>query len=265
MWALKLKITWLLFVMSISTMLSYFTQLVRFMEMSYPIAYVRINVEKPPGRNGQPSPSLSWSTRLKIAKGTARGLAYLHECSPRKFVHGDIKPSNILLDNDFQPYISDFGLSRLISITGSSPSSSSSGGGFIGGALPYTKPVQSERVNNYRAPEARNPNNRPTQKWDTYSFGVVLLELLTGKSPDLSPPTTSTSTEITMDLVKWVKKGFEDENPLSDMVDPMLLQEVHAKKEVLAVFHVALACTAGDPEVRPRMKTVSENLERLGS
>lgn len=217
------------------------------------------------GRNGQPSPSLSWSTRLKIAKGTARGLAYLHECSPRKFVHGDIKPSNILLDNDFQPYISDFGLSRLISITGSSPSSSSSGGGFIGGALPYTKPVQSERVNNYRAPEARNPNNRPTQKWDTYSFGVVLLELLTGKSPDLSPPTTSTSTEITMDLVKWVKKGFEDENPLSDMVDPMLLQEVHAKKEVLAVFHVALACTAGDPEVRPRMKTVSENLERLGS
>ncbi|KAF8377989.1 hypothetical protein HHK36_029446 [Tetracentron sinense] len=213
------------------------------------------------GRSGQPSASLSWSTRLKIAKGTASGLAYLHECSPRKFVHGDIKPSNILLDANFHPYISDFGLSRLISITGNDPTSS---GGFMGGALPNIKPVQPERANNYRAPEALVPASRPTQKWDAYSFGVVLLELLTGKSPELSSPTTSTSTTAP-DLVRWVRKGFEEENPLSEMVDPMLLQEVHAKKEVLAVFHVALACTEGDPEVRPRMKTVSENLDRIGS
>ncbi|XP_015894403.3 receptor protein kinase-like protein ZAR1 [Ziziphus jujuba] len=211
------------------------------------------------GRSGQPSTSLSWSTRLRIAKGTARGLAYLHECSPRKFVHGDIKPSNILLDNEFQPLISDFGLNRLINITGNNPSS----GGFIGGALPYLKSVQTEKTNNYRAPEARVPGNRPTQKWDVYSFGVVLLELLTGKSPELSP-TTSTSIEIP-DLVRWVRKGFEEENPLSDMVDHVLLEEVHAKKEVIAVFHVALACTEADPEVRPRMKTVSENLERIGT
>lgn len=213
------------------------------------------------GRSGQPSTSLSWSTRLKIAKGAARGLAYLHECSPRKFVHGDIKPSNILIDNEFQSHISDFGLNRLISISGDNPSSSS--GGFMGGALPYFKSVPTERSNNYKAPEARVPGNRPTQKWDVYSFGVVLLELLTGKSPELSP-NTSTSLEIP-DLVRWVRKGFEDEKPLSDMVDPMLLQEVHAKKEVLAVFHVALACTEADPEVRPRMKTVSENLERIGT
>ncbi|KAJ6719285.1 LEUCINE-RICH REPEAT RECEPTOR-LIKE PROTEIN KINASE PXC1 [Salix purpurea] len=211
------------------------------------------------GKNGQPSTSLSWSTRLRIAKGTARGLAYLHECSPRKFVHGDVKPSNILLDNEFQPYISDFGLNRLINITGNNPSSS---GGFMGGALPYLKSTQTERTNNYRAPEARVSGNRPTQKWDVYSLGIVLLELLTGKSPELSP-TTSTSVEIT-DLVRWVRKGFEEEKPLSDMVDPMLLQEVHAKKEVIAVFHVALACTEADSEVRPRMKIVSENLERIG-
>ncbi|MBA0682463.1 hypothetical protein Goari_024182, partial [Gossypium aridum] len=211
------------------------------------------------GRNGQPSTSLSWSVRLKIVKGAARGLAYLHECSPRKFVHGDVKPSNILLDNEFQSYISDFGLNRLINITGNNPDSSS--GGFIGG-LPY-KSIQTERTNSYRAPEARVPGNRATQKWDVYSFGVVLLELLTGKSPELSP-TTSTSMEI-LDLVRWVRKGFEEEKPLSDIVDPMLLQEVHAKKEVLAVFQVALACTEEDPEIRPRMKTVSDNLERIGS
>ncbi|XP_061361191.1 receptor protein kinase-like protein ZAR1 [Gastrolobium bilobum] len=211
------------------------------------------------GRSGQPFQNLSWSTRLRIAKGTARGLGYLHECSPRKFVHGDIKPSNILLDNDFQPYISDFGLNRLISITGNNPST----GGLMGGALPYMKSSQRERTNNYKAPEASVPGCRPTQKWDVYSFGVVLLELLTGKSPD-SSPTTSTSMEVP-DLVRWVRKGFEQESPLSEMVDPSLLQEVRVKKEVLAVFHVALACTEGDPEIRPKMKTVSENLERIGT
>lgn len=134
----------------------------------------------------------------------------------------------------------------------------------MGGALPYIKPTNQEKTNNYRAPEARIPGGRPTQKWDVYSYGVVLLELLTGKSPEHSSPTTSTSTEI-HDLVKWVKKGFEEESPLSEMVDPMLLQEVHAKKEVLAAFHVALSCTEGDLEIRPRMKNVSENLDKIGS
>lgn len=199
-------------------------------------------------------------------KGAARGLAYLHECSPRKFVHGDIKPSNILIDNEFHPYISDFGVNRLISITGTGTdaASSSSSGGFMGGALPYMKPVQTEKTNNYRAPEARITNTRPNQKSDVYSFGVVLLEILTGKSPELSPTTSTSSIEVP-DLVRWVRKGFEEEKPLSDMVDPVLLQEVHAKKEVLAIFHVALACTESDPEVRPRMKNVSENLERIGN
>lgn len=112
------------------------------------------------GKNGQASSILSWATRLRVAKGTARGLAYLHECSPRKFVHGDIKPSNILLDNDFHPHISDFGLNRLISITGNNPSSS---GGLIGGAFSYLKSVQTDRTNNYCAPEARAPGGRPTQ------------------------------------------------------------------------------------------------------
>lgn len=134
----------------------------------------------------------------------------------------------------------------------------------MGGALPYLKPSQQEKINGYRSPEARIPGGRPTQKWDVYSFGVVLLELLTGKSPEVSSPTSSTSAEI-LDLVRWVRKGFDEESPLSDMVDPILLQEVHAKKEVLAAFHIALSCTEGDPEIRPRMKTVSENLDKVGT
>ncbi|XP_047324295.1 receptor protein kinase-like protein ZAR1 [Impatiens glandulifera] len=190
----------------------------------------------------QPPFSLSWSSRLGIAKGTARGLTYLHEYSPRKFVHGDIKPSNILLDNEFHPYISDFGLGSLINITGA-------------GA------AQQDRWNPYQAPEARvGTGKQATQKWDVYSFGVMLLELLTGKSPESS----STSTEV-QDLIRWVRRGFEGENLLSEMVDPFLLTEVDAKKEILSVFHIALECVEIDPEIRPRMKTVSENLGRAGT
>jgi serine/threonine protein kinase len=154
----------------------------------------------------------------------------------------------------------------------------------MGGALPYYVMKSSHKENrtnnrlsldngrgsnNYKAPEARVPGCRPTQKWDVYSLGVVLLELLTGKSTESSPTSASSSASSSAsvevsDLVRWVRNGFDQESPLSEMVDPSLLQEVRAKKEVLAVFHVGLACTEGDPEVRPRMKTVSENLEKIG-
>ncbi|GAB2280611.1 hypothetical protein Dimus_015240 [Dionaea muscipula] len=227
---------------------------------------------------GQARGPLPWATRLKIAKGTARGLAYLHECSPRKFVHGNIKPSNILLDEEYQPHISDFGVIRLIDIAGNNPSSSSSilSGGFMGGEAapapapaPALPPHMKNRSNMYRAPEARLHGSRPTpstptQKWDVYSFGVVLLELLTGKCAEPSSSSSFPTAEI-YDLVGWVRKGFEEQIPLSEIVDTFLLKEVHAKKEVLAVFHVALACTETDPEIRPKMKTASHILDRIGT
>ncbi|XP_008783789.1 receptor protein kinase-like protein ZAR1 [Phoenix dactylifera] len=220
------------------------------------------------GRSGQPT--LSWSIRLRIAKGAARGLSYLHEYSPRKFVHGDVKPSNILLDGDYNPYVSDFGLIRLINIASSDPSSSTGGGGggggFMGGALPAIKPTPPDKPNNYRAPEARASGSRPNQKWDVFSFGVVLLELVTGKPPEFSSPSSSSMPlEHVPELVRWVRKGFDDAKPLQDLVDPVLLREVHAKKEVISMFHIALACTEADPEQRPRMKVVSENLDKIGT
>ncbi|WOL04143.1 hypothetical protein Cni_G12864 [Canna indica] len=222
------------------------------------------------GRSGQPS--LTWSVRLRIARGVARGLAHLHDCSPRKFVHGDLKPSNILLDADFNPHISDFGLLRLLSLTSTSTSaaanasSTSTGLGLLGAALPSSaKSSHIDLPNPYRAPEIRAAvATRPAQKSDVYSFGVVLLEMLTGKPPEMSSPSPSTSSgEQVVGLVKWVAKGFDEARPLTEMVDPVLLHEVHAKKEVVAAFYVALACTDTDPEARPRMKTVSENLDRI--
>ncbi|XP_062201733.1 receptor protein kinase-like protein ZAR1 [Phragmites australis] len=244
------------------------------------------------GRQGQPV--LSWSARMKIAKGTARGLAYLHECSPRRFVHGEVKPSNILLDADFTPRVADFGLARLLAVAGCAPDgppSSGGGGGLLGGAIPYTKPASaSDRGGGgYHAPEARAPGARSTQKWDVFSFGVVLLEMLTGRGPnDHASPSTSasfsapvsgsTATDrsgsgehgVVPEVVRWVRRGFEeDARPVAEMVDPALLRGHGApalpKKEVLAAFHVALACTEVDPELRPRMKAVADSLDKIGS
>ncbi|KAL8531744.1 hypothetical protein ACS0TY_008373 [Phlomoides rotata] len=123
---------------------------------------------------------LSWPTRLKIMKGLAKGLVYLHEYSPKKYVHGDLNPSNVLLGHDMEPKISDFGLGHLANIAGDSANravmekrhhrqqSSSS-----------LEVVQTIGCSNYQAPEALKAMKPPSQKWDVYSYGIILLEMVT--------------------------------------------------------------------------------------
>ncbi|KAF3773870.1 putative inactive leucine-rich repeat receptor-like protein kinase [Nymphaea thermarum] len=197
-------------------------------------------------------PELSWERRLGIAKGLARGLTYLHDCGPKRYVHGNIKSTNVLLDGQLDAKISDFGLRRLVA---GGPQQQHTKG-FDAPPPPIPGPSSAA----YAAPEARIVGSRPTQKWDVYSFGIVLLELLTGLSPESRPRQCGA-----MELERWVRRAFEEERPMPEIVDPKLLQEVHAKREVLAVFHLALACTAEDPEVRPRMRLASETLDRVGS
>ncbi|XP_012833301.1 PREDICTED: probable inactive leucine-rich repeat receptor-like protein kinase At1g66830 [Erythranthe guttata] len=137
---------------------------------------------------------LSWSARLKIMKGVAKGLVYLHEYSPKKYVHGDLKPSNILLGHDMEPKISNFGLGRLANIAGGSPTMQSnrmvitekpqqqiSSSASASEAATFASSYSSY----YQAPEALKVV-KPSQKWDIYSYGVILLEMITGRSPWLS-------------------------------------------------------------------------------
>ncbi|KAK7259464.1 hypothetical protein RIF29_25072 [Crotalaria pallida] len=202
-------------------------------------------------------PTLSWAVRLKIAQEAARGLMYIHEFSGRKYVHGNLKSTKILLDDDLRPYISGFGLTRLClgstKCTTLAPKRQNSNQSSVSSAL-GSKVTSS---NYYLAPEVRLASGKFTQKCDVYSFGIVLLELLTGKQPNFGPENDDKVLE------SFVRKAFKDELPLSEIIDPALLPEVYAKKQVVATFHVALNCTELDPELRPRMRTVSESLDRI--
>ncbi|KAL2225912.1 UNVERIFIED_CONTAM: Receptor protein kinase-like protein ZAR1 [Sesamum indicum] len=208
------------------------------------------------GGPGNTLPPLSWAVRLRIVRETARALTHIHECSPRRYIHGNIKSSKILLDDELKPFISGFGLCRLATaISKSANAASRNKQNLKNQEIPKTS-VSSSIM--YVAPEVRPLGARLTQKCDVYSFGILILEILTGRDPDLGSDQNDGE-----GLEGLVRKVFREERPLSEIIDPTLLHEIHAKKQVVAMFHIALNCTELDPELRPKMRTVSDNLDSV--
>ncbi|KAL8258183.1 hypothetical protein R6Q59_030224 [Mikania micrantha] len=200
---------------------------------------------------------LSWRARLKVIRGTAKGLAYLHECSPKKYVHGDLKPSNILLGLNMEPQISDFGLSRLATIAGGSTPTLQSNRGVSETTTATSASASNAPASYYQAPEAFKVV-KPSQKWDVYSFGVVLLEMITGKTPVVQVGLEE------MDLVRWIQLCIDEKKPLLDVLDPELADDVDKEEEMIAVLKIAIGCTNSNPERRPSMRHVADVLDRLG-
>ncbi|XP_052165714.1 receptor-like protein kinase [Oryza glaberrima] len=187
----------------------------------------------------EPTPTLDWSIRYSIALGTAHGLAYLHnDCHPA-IIHRDIKPKNILLDNDMVPHISDFGIAKLMD---QYPAALQTTGivGTIG----------------YMAPEMAF-STKATTEFDVYSYGVVLLELITRKmAVDSSFPGN-------MDIVSWVSSKLNETNQIETICDPALITEVygtHEMEEVRKLLSLALRCTAKEASQRPSMAVVVKEL-----
>ncbi|XP_031473071.1 proline-rich receptor-like protein kinase PERK1 [Nymphaea colorata] len=184
-------------------------------------------------------PTMDWPTRLKIAFGSAKGLAYLHEdCHPR-IIHRDIKASNILLDYNFEAKVADFGLAKLSS---------------------DTKTHVSTRVMGtfgYLAPEYAS-SGKLTEKSDVFSFGVMLLELITGRRPvDSSPSFVEDS------LVDWARplltRALEDGN-YDALVDPKL-QNDYNHNEMARMVACAAAAVRHSARRRPRMSQIVRALE----
>ncbi|CAL4889954.1 unnamed protein product [Urochloa decumbens] len=178
---------------------------------------------------------LDWQTRLKIAQGASRGLYYIHNVSEPHIVHRDIKSSNILLDKEFKAYVADFGLSRLI--------------------LPNKTHVTTELVGTlgYIPPEYAH-GWVATLRGDIYSFGVVLLELLTGLRP---VPVLSTSKE----LVPWVL-DMRSQGKQIEVLDPTLRGTEH-EEQMLKVLEVACECVNYKPSLRPPIMEVVSCLESI--
>ncbi|KAL0014218.1 hypothetical protein SO802_001287 [Lithocarpus litseifolius] len=182
-----------------------------------------------------PEMLLDWQHRKKIILDTARGLTYLHEECRQKIVHLDIKPHNILLDENFNAKVSDFGLSKLVDRDQSQVVTTMRG------------------TPGYMAPEWLN--SVITEKVDVYSFGVVLLELLCGrKNLDHSQP------EEEMHLLDLFRKKIEEER-LLDLVDKNSGDMQVHDKDVVKMMMVAAWCLQIDFTKRPSMSTVVKVLE----
>uniref|UniRef100_A0A2N9J063 Protein kinase domain-containing protein n=1 Tax=Fagus sylvatica TaxID=28930 RepID=A0A2N9J063_FAGSY len=178
------------------------------------------------------SKPLTWNTRVRIALGTARAVEYLHEvCSP-SLAHKNINSSNILLDTELNPRLSDSGL-----------------------AIFHQRTSQNLGVG-YNAPECTKPSAY-TLKSDVYSFGVVMLELLTGRMPlDSSKPKSEQC------LVRWATPQLHDIDALGKMVDPAL-RGLYPPKSLSRFADIIALCVQLEPEFRPPMSEVVQALVRL--
>ncbi|KAH9311056.1 hypothetical protein KI387_026091 [Taxus chinensis] len=182
----------------------------------------------------QPASSLNWNTRLKIALGAGRGLAYLHhDCYPR-IVHRDIKASNILIDEKLEAHVSDFGLAKLLEDEETHVTT------VIAGTFGYLAPEYLQ-------------SGRATEKSDVYSFGVVLLELLSGKRP-----TDPSFVKEGLNLVGWVNTLMTDHR-LEEIVDPKC--EYIPLDSIESFLEIATSCVAPSSEERPTMSKVVQMLE----
>ncbi|KAI0510872.1 hypothetical protein KFK09_011482 [Dendrobium nobile] len=179
--------------------------------------------------------SLTWEARIKILLGTAKALAYLHEAIEPKVVHRDIKSSNILIDNDFDAKVSDFGLAKLLG-AGKSHVTTRVMGTF-----------------GYVAPEYAN-TGLLNERSDIYSFGVVLLEAITGRDPvDYG----RSNNEV--NLVDWLKMMVGNKH-YDEVVDPNINTKPSTRALKRALL-TALRCVDPDSEKRPKMGQVVRMLE----
>ncbi|ESQ28941.1 hypothetical protein EUTSA_v10024075mg [Eutrema salsugineum] len=187
---------------------------------------------------------LDWDARLRIATGAARGLAKIHEGNNGRFIHGNIKSSNIFLDSQSYGCIGDLGLTTIMR------------------SLPQNTCLTS----GYHAPEITD-TRRSSQFSDVYSFGVVLLELLTGKSPASPAPGVSETTPQgeNMDLASWIRSVVVKEwtGEVFDM--EILSQSGGVEEEMVEMLQIGLACVALKQQERPHIAQVVKMIEDIRS
>jgi serine/threonine protein kinase len=192
---------------------------------------------------------LDWTTRVRLLLGAARGLACIHrEYRDSAIPHGNVKSTNVLLDKNGDACVADFGLALLLS------------------------PAHAiARLGGYIAPEQAGDHKRLSQEADVYSFGVLVLEALTGKVPaqHLQPLPDAAGghgqrkdKQAAVSLPEWVRSVVREEWT-AEVFDVELLRYKNIEEEMVAVLHIALACVALLPEQRPSMADVVKMIESV--
>ncbi|XWS56780.1 hypothetical protein CRYUN_Cryun09bG0115000 [Craigia yunnanensis] len=181
-----------------------------------------------------PDTPINWPTRMRIAKGVTRGLLYLH--AQGNIIHGNLTSSNVLLDEDTNAKIADFGLSSLMT------------------AAANANVIATAGALGYRAPELSKLKKANT-KTDVYSLGVIILELLTGKSPG--------EAMNGVDLPQWVSSIVKEEWT-NEVFDLELMRDASSiGDELLNTLKLALHCVDPSPSTRPEVQQVLQQLEEI--
>ncbi|XP_030447075.1 receptor-like protein kinase BRI1-like 3 [Syzygium oleosum] len=183
--------------------------------------------------------NLDWETRKKIAIDSARGLAFLHHSCIPHIIHRDMKSSNVLLDENFVARVSDFGMARLVNALDTHLSVTT-----LAGTPGYVPP---EYYQSFRC----------TTKGDVYSYGVILLELLSGKRP-------IDSSEFSEDnnLVSWAKQLWREKR-IDEILDPDLVEDTSRKDELCQYLRIAFECLEDRPPRRPTMIQIMAMFKEL--
>ncbi|CAN6450565.1 unnamed protein product [Victoria cruziana] len=187
---------------------------------------------------GAATAKLNWAARKKIAIGAARGLAFLHHSCIPHIIHRDMKSSNVLLDENLEARVSDFGMARLMNALDTHLSVST-----LAGTPGYVPP---EYYQSFRC----------TTKGDVYSYGVILLELISGRRP-IDPAEFGDS-----NLVGWVKQSVKGKRAM-EIFDPMLLHEEISESELYQYLKIASECLDDRPLRRPTMIQVMAMFKEL--
>ncbi|PIN11269.1 Serine/threonine protein kinase [Handroanthus impetiginosus] len=187
------------------------------------------------GDRGIAHAELNWPTRLKIIKGVARGMGFLHtEFANYELPHGNLKSSNILLSPNYEPLLTDYALYSLISNTHS---------------------VQALFA--YKCPEAVL-YQQLSPKSDVYCLGIVILEIMTGKFPTQYLNNQKGGT----DVVQWVRQAIS-EGRVAELIDPEIANTTSSLEQMEKMLHIGATCTESDHEKRIEMREAIRNIEEV--
>ncbi|XP_058073596.1 MDIS1-interacting receptor like kinase 2-like isoform X1 [Magnolia sinica] len=181
--------------------------------------------------NNEGAAQLDWTSRVNVIKGVANALSYMHHDCTLPIVHRDLSSNNVLLNLELEASVSDFGTARLLIPDSSNWTALVGTCGYIAPELAYTM--------------------RVTEKCDVYSFGVVALEVMMGSHPG--------------ELISSLSSSSRQDTLLKDMLDQRLSDPMaDVAQEVLFVVSMALACIRPDPDTRPTMRRVAQELSIRG-